>query len=141
MIHEARVVPLDGAPHVGAGLRMWMGDPRGRWEGETLVIESTNFTDRTGLGGNGNGPVHSERLVLVERFTRVDADTIRYAFTVDDPVTYERPWTVALDLDGQSGYEIYEYACHEGNYGLANMLSAARAEERTAEAAAGEEAR
>jgi hypothetical protein len=135
MIHEARVIPLDGSPHAGAGVRMWMGDSRGRFEGDTLVIETTNFTDRTGLGGNGNGAVHSENLRLVERLRRVDADTVRYEFTVHDAQTYTQPWTVAFDLDSRPGYEIYEYACHEGNLGLANMLSAARAEERAAEAA------
>ena len=130
MIHEARVIPLDGRAHAGEGVRLWMGDSRGRFEGDMLVIETTNFTDRTGLGGNGNGAVHSEDLELVERLRRVDADTLRYEFTVNDPATYTRPWTVAFDLDSRPGYEIYEYACHEGNYGLANMLSAARAEER-----------
>jgi hypothetical protein len=132
MIHEARVIPLDGSAHAGSGVQMWMGDSRGRFEGDTLVIETTNFTDRTGLGGNGNGAVHSENLMLVERLRRVDADTLRYEFTVIDPETYTRPWTAAFDLDSKPGYEIYEYACHEGNYGLANMLSAARAEERAA---------
>jgi hypothetical protein len=132
MIHEARVIPLDGSAHASAGVRLWMGDSRGRFEGDTLVIETTNFTDRTGLGGNGNGAVHSTNLTLVERLRRVDADTLRYQFTVNDPEVYTRPWTVAFDLDSRPGYEIYEYACHEGNYGLANMLSAARAEERAA---------
>jgi hypothetical protein len=132
MIHEARVIPLAAGAHAGAGVRMWMGDSRGRFEGDTLVIETTNFTDRTGLGGNGNGAMHTENLTLVERLRRVDADTLRYEFTVDDPATYTRPWTAAFDLDSRPGYEIYEYACHEGNLGLANMLSAARAEERAA---------
>jgi hypothetical protein len=136
MIHEARVIPLDGSPHAGSGVRMWMGDARGRFEGDTLVIETTNFTDRTGLGGNGNGAVHSENMRLEERLRRVDADTVRYEFTVHDPEIYTRPWTAAFDLDSREGYEIYEYACHEGNLGLANMLSAARAEER-AQAEAG----
>lgn len=130
MIHETRVIPLDGRPHAGEGVRLWLGDSLGRWDGETLVIETTNFTDRTGLGGNGNGPVHSADLRLVERLARVDQDTVRYEFTVHDPQTYTQPWTVRFDLDQKPGYEIYEYACHEGNYGLANMLSAARAEER-----------
>jgi hypothetical protein len=132
MIHEARVIPLDGSAHAGEGVHLWMGDSRGRFDGDTLVIETTNFTDRTGLGGNGNGAVHSESLTLVERLRRVDANTLRYEFTVNDPETYTRPWTVTFDLDSKPGYEIYEYACHEGNYGLANMLSAARAEERAA---------
>jgi hypothetical protein len=131
MIHEARVIPLGGS-HPNPGVRMWMGDSRGRWDGDTLVIETTNFTDRTGLGGNGNGAVHSEDLKLVERLQRVDADTVRYEFTVDDPRTFAQPWTVRFDLDAKPGYEIYEYACHEGNYGLANMLSAARADEAKA---------
>ncbi len=104
MIHEARVVPLDGGPHVGGDIHMYMGDPRGRWEGNTLVVE---------------------------RFTPVAAGVLRYEFTVDDPLTYTRPWKVALDLTTRPGYDrIYEYACHEGNYGLANMLSAARADEK-----------
>jgi hypothetical protein len=132
MIHEARVIPLDSGEHAGAGVRMWMGDSRGRFESDTLVIETTNFTDRTGLGGNGNGAMHSENLMLVEKLRRVDADTLRYEFTVNDPETYTQPWTAAFELDSRPGYEIYEYACHEGNLGLANMLSAARAEERAA---------
>jgi hypothetical protein len=136
MIHEARVIPMDGSAHAGSGVQMWMGDSRGRFEGDTLVIETTNFTNRTGLGGNGNGAVHSENLTLVERLSRVDADTLRYQFTVNDPETYTRPWTAAFDLGSKQGYEIYEYACHEGNLGLANMLSAARAEERAAAEAA-----
>jgi hypothetical protein len=135
MIHEARVIPLDGSAHAGGGVHMWMGDSRGRFDGDTLVIETTNFTDRTGLGGNGNGAIHSDKLTLVERLRRVDADTLHYEFTVDDPETYTKPWTAAFDLDSKPGYEIYEYACHEGNLGLANMLSAARAEERAASAA------
>jgi hypothetical protein len=135
MIHEARVIPLDGSAHAGSGVRMWMGDSRGRFDGDTLVIETTNFTNRTGLGSNGNGAVHSENMRLVERLRRVDADTVRYEFTVHDPDIYTQPWTVAFDLDSREGYEIYEYACHEGNLGLANMLSAARAEERAAAAA------
>ncbi len=132
MIHEARVIPLDGSPRPDASIKMWLGASRGRFEGDTLVIETTNFTDRTGIGGNGNGAVHSEALRLVERLTRVDEDTLRYELTVDDPATYTKPWTVRFELDEKAGYEIYEYACHEGNYGLANMLSAARAEDRAA---------
>jgi hypothetical protein len=130
MIHEARVVPLDPHPRSSNNVHMYMGDPRGHWEGDTLVVESTNFTDKTGIGPNGNGAIHSEQLHLTERFTRVAADTIHYEFIVDDPQTYTRAWKVALDLNSKPGYEIYEYACHEGNYGLANMLSAARAEEK-----------
>jgi hypothetical protein len=133
MVHETRVVPLDGRPHVGAGVRSWMGDSRGHFEGDTLVIETTNLNGRTGVGGFG--AVQSADQELVERLTRVDAGTIRYELTVNDPTIYTQPWTLRLNLDTKPGYEVYEYACHEGNYGLANMLSAARAQER-AEAAA-----
>jgi hypothetical protein len=133
MVHEARIVPIDSkAPRLGPNIHMYMGDPRGHWDGNSLVVDSTNFTDRTGLGGNGNGPVHSQRLHLIERFTRTAPDTIRYEFTVDDPATYTASWTGALDLNTKPGYEIYEYACHEGNYGLRNMLSASRAADRAA---------
>ena len=138
MIHEARVIPLDDTARPGGAIKLWLGASRGRFEGDTLVIETTNFMDRTGIGGNGNGAVHSDALRLVERLTRVDEDSLRYELTVDDPATYTKPWTVRFELDEKPGYEIYEYACHEGNYGLANMLSAARAEEKAAaEAAAG----
>jgi len=132
MIHEARVIPLDGRPHADPSVHMWMGDARGRFEGDALVIETTNFTDRTGIGGNGNGAVHSTELKLVERLTRVDADTLLYEFAVHDPTIYTQPWTVRFELNRKAGYEIYEYACHEGNYALANMLRAARADERAA---------
>ena len=128
MIHETRVIPLGARPHIGAGVREWMGDSRGHFEGDTLVIETTNLNGRTGVGGFG--AVQSPDAKLIERLTRVDASTIRYELTVDDPTIYTRRWTLALDLDTKPGYEIYEYACHEGNYGLANMLSAARAQER-----------
>ena len=132
MIHEARVIPLDGRPHADPNVHMWMGDVRGRFEADTLVIETTNFTDRTGIGGNGNGAVHSTELKLVERLTRVDVDTLLYEFAVHDPTIYTQPWTVRFELNRKAGYEIYEYACHEGNYALANMLRAARADERAA---------
>jgi hypothetical protein len=135
MIHEARLVPLAPRPRLGKSILQYMGDRRGHWEGDTLVVESTNFTDNTGLGGNGNGAIHSENLRLTERFTRTDPGTIHYEFTVDDPTMYTRPWKVALDLTTKPEYRtIYEYACHEGNYGMANMLSAARADEKAAAA-------
>jgi hypothetical protein len=131
MIHEARLIPIGRQAPVGKNVHSYMGSPRGRWEGNTLVVESTNFNDRTGLGGNGGGSIHSENLRLIERFNKVDAETVHYEFTVDDPTIYTRPWKVALDLTTKPGYGIlYEYACHEGNYGLANMLSAARADEK-----------
>jgi len=126
MIHEARVVPIDStAPRLGRNIHLYMGDPRGRWEGNTLIVDSTNFTDKLGVGG---GTVTSTSLHLVERFTRTAGDTIRYEFTVDDPDTFTATWTAALDLISTPRYEIYEFACHEGNYALRNMLSASRTE-------------
>jgi len=126
MIHDARVVPLDGRPHNSPTLRAWMGDPRGHWEGDTLVIDTINFTDKTSFRGSG------ANLHLVERFTRIDADTLEYRFTADDPTTWTRPWTVAYPMVKTDG-PIYEYACHEGNYGLKDILSGARSEEKAAE--------
>jgi hypothetical protein len=127
MIHEARVIPIDSkAPRLGKNIHLYMGDSRGHWEGNTLVVDSTNFTDRIGVGGGG---LPSTSLHLVERLTRAAPDTIRYEFTVDDPDTFTAKWTAALELNMKPGYEIYEYACHEGNYGMRNMLSAARADE------------
>jgi hypothetical protein len=130
MIHETRVIPLDGRPHIGSGIRQYMGDSRGRWEGQTLVVETTNFTDRTSIGNNGNGLRHSEAMRLIERFTRIDADTIQYEVALDDPKTYTKPWKMAFPFTTQPGYQVYEYACHEGNYGLKHILSAARADEQ-----------
>ena len=130
MIHETRVIPVTPVPHVSRTIRLYMGDSRGRWEGDTLVVETMNFTDRTSVGFNGNGLRHSEAMRLVERFSRVDADTIQYEVTFDDPQTYVRPFKMALQLTTQPGYDIFEYACHEGNYGLPNILGGARADER-----------
>jgi hypothetical protein len=136
MIHDARIIPIgdSGRPHV----RQWMGMSRGRWEGETLVIEVTNYTDQTSIEyprpGTAGGALHSEQLHVVERFTRVDADTIDYRFTVNDSKTWMRPWRVAIPLKRDSTYRIFEYACHEGNYAMMNSLSGARAQERAAAA-------
>jgi hypothetical protein len=135
MIHEARVIPLNAGPHVGSRIRQYMGDSRGRWEGDTLVVDTTNFTDQMSIGFNGNGLRHSDAMHLVERFTRVDAETIQYEVTIDDPKTYTRPWKIALPITTQPGYQVFEYACHEGNHGLPNILSAARTDEKAAEAA------
>ena len=129
MIHDARIVPTDGRPHLGPRIREWLGNSRGRWEGDTLVVDTTNFTDKTSFRGAG------ANLHLVERFTRLDADTLEYRFTVDDPSTWTRPWTVAYPMV-KTEERIYEYACHEGNYGLRNILSGARWEEKAAEEAA-----
>ena len=124
--HETRIVPLDDRPHVDPRIRLWRGDSRGRWEGDTLVIETTNFN---GMGGFRNsGP----ELHLTERLTRVDADTILYGFTADDPGTWTEPWSAEMPLR-VSPAPTYEHACHEGNYTLPLVLSGARAQERRAE--------
>jgi hypothetical protein len=123
MNHDARIVPLDGRPHHPQNVRGWFGDPRGRWEGDTLVVESTNFSQKTNFRGANAG------LRLIERFTRVDADTISYQFTVTDPTTFTRPWSAEIPMRKAEGL-IYEYACHEGNYSLSGILAGARAEEK-----------
>ena len=130
MIHEARVVPLNARPHVPSSMRLWLGDSIGRWDKDTLVIETTNFTDKSSFSGSiiaRGGSTAAMR--LVERFTRVDRDTLLYEFTVDDPATWVRPWTVQLPMT-RSNEPIYEYACHEGNYAMPNMLKGARAAEQ-----------
>ena len=129
MIHEPRVIRLDGSPHPGPGIKQYMGDSRGRWEGQTLVVETRNLTDRTSIGFNGNGLRHSEAMTLTERFTRVDASTMQYEVTFNDPKTYTKPITIALPIHRAPGYQVFEYACHEGNYGMRNILSGARADD------------
>ena len=129
MIHETRVIPLDGRPHVGSKLRTYMGDSRGHWDGDTLVIETTNFNGKVGLTRNGNTTPVTEDLRLTERLTRVDAKTMRYEATVSDPRTWSRPWTVSLPFTLHSDYGMFEYACHEGNYAMKHILSGARAED------------
>jgi hypothetical protein len=125
LLHETRVIPIDGRAHLRSRIRMWMGDSRGRWDGETLVVDTTNFTAKTQFRGSGDG------LHLVERFTRTGADAILYEFTVDDPASFTRPWSVRVPMIRSQG-PIYEHACHEGNYGLRFMLGIARSEERAA---------
>jgi hypothetical protein len=127
MIHETRVIPLDGRPHPGAGVRTLMGDARGRWEGNTLVVETANFTDRTSIGVNGGGTPHSAALTLTERFTPVDGKLLKWEVTVDDPQTWTRPWTFAMPLTKDPTQAVFEYACHEGNYAMRNMLTAVQA--------------
>jgi hypothetical protein len=128
MIHEARVVPLDGSAHPGPAIKQWMGDSRGRFEGDTLVVETTNFTDRT----NAGGARHSDKLKVTERYTRVDDDTLVLRLTVDDPETWTAPWTIELPFQRDDGYGMFEYACHEGNLAMFNILSGHRADERAA---------
>jgi hypothetical protein len=120
MIHDVRIIPLDGRPHIPANIRQWLGDSRGHWEGNTLVVDTTNFTDKTNFSGA------DENLHLVERFTRTDDRTILYEFTVDDPTAFTRPWRGEVPFTKAPG-PIYEYACHEGNYSMENMLKGARA--------------
>jgi hypothetical protein len=130
MIHEARVIPLDGRAHVAPKVRNYMGDARGRFEGNTLVVETTNFTDRTAIGVNGNGTFNSESLKLVERFIPRSEKVVEWRVTVDDPATWTKQWTFALNLTKDASQQVFEYACHEGNYAMKNILSAARADER-----------
>ena len=135
MIHEARIIPLDGRPHASEEIRMWIGDSRGHWEGNTLVVETRNLNDQTSIGGNGGGSGIDPNSVLTERLTRVSDDTILYSMTVDDPTSWVTPWTFQLPLQRDDSYGMFEYACHEGNYAMFNILSGARAEERRAAAA------
>ena len=125
MIHETRVIPTDGRPHLGANVTQWLGDSRGRWEGDTLVVEVTNFNGKFSYRGSG------ENMTLIERYRRTGPDTLVYAFTVDDPTIWTAPWTGMFTFGKDDDqYELVEYACHEGNYGMTNILSGARAEER-----------
>ena len=130
MIHETRVIPLDGRAHPGRNIRLDMGDARGHWEGDTLVVETTNFTDRSAYR-NANG----ETLKLIERFTASAPNRVEWAVTVSDPQTWTKPWTFEMPLTKDVSEAVFEYGCHEGNYALGNILSAARAEEREAAAA------
>jgi len=128
MIHESRIVPLDGRPHPGPAIRSHLGDSRGRWEGDTLVVETTNFLDRMGVGMNGAGA--TDALKVTERFTRTSDTTITYRLTIDDPMTWTAPFTIRLDLGRDDRYGMFEYACHEGNYALQNIMRGARVQER-----------
>ena len=128
MVHEARLVPLDGRPHLRPAVRSYMGDSRGRWDGDTLVVETTNFADRMGVGINGTGA--SDALRITERFTRTSATTLSYSMTIDDPNTWTAPFTLQFPLTRDDRYGVFEYACHEGNYAMQNILRGARAAER-----------
>lgn len=123
MIHDARVVPLDGRPHAPEAVRLWLGDSRGRWDGDTLTVDTTNFNGKAGFRGT------DEHLHLVERFRRVDANTLLYEFTIDDPTVFTRPWTARMPMT-RTDDRIFEYACHEGNYALEDILRGARYGER-----------
>ena len=126
MIHDTRVVPLDGRPHLPSTVRSWTGDPRGRWDRDSLVVETTNFSARDVLR---NISVQTEALRTVERFTMVGPDTLMYRVTIEDPKVYTAPWTIEFPFVRDNDYQLFEYACHEGNYAIPNMLKGARAEE------------
>jgi hypothetical protein len=135
MIHETRIIPLDGSPHLPATVRQWNGDSRGHWDRNTLVVDTTNFNGQgwistSAAGGRIKGIPQSQSLHLVERFTRAGPDTINYELTVDDPEVYTKPWKVAMPLTRDDSYRIYEYACHEGNEAVSNILRGGRAAEK-----------
>ena len=135
MIHEARIIPIDDRPPIAGGIRLWNGDSRGRWEDNTLVVEVANYNDQGAIATNiatrgARGLPRTDALRVVERFTFTDADTIDYEVTITDPDIYTSPWKVAMPLNRDATYDLFEYACHEGNYGLPNSLSAGRAEDR-----------
>ena len=133
MVHDTRIVPLDGSSPIPANLRQWKGNSHGRWEGDTLVVETTNFTDQTPFYGSG-ADMH-----LTERFTRVDSGTLLYEFTIDDPEMFTKPWTVLVPMK-KNPEPIYEYACHEGNYSMLTMMIGARADDKAAAEAAAKKA-
>ena len=126
MMHRIRMIPTDGRPHLASNVRQWNGDSVGHWEGDTLVVDTTNFTDKTNFRGSG------DKLHVIERFSRPSEDTLLYQFTVDDPETWTKPWTAEIAMPKVDG-QVYEYACQEGNYGMANILSGARAAEKAAQ--------
>jgi hypothetical protein len=130
MIHEVRVVPLDGRAHVSSKIRSYMGDPRGHWEGNTLVVETTNLNGRTGAQANGNLMMLSDDAKIVEKFTRTAPDSLQYEVTVTDPRTWTKPWTATFPLRRESSYGMFEYACHEGNHAMSNILSASRSADK-----------
>ena len=123
MIHDARVIPLDGRPHVPPTIHQWLGDSRGHWEGDTLVVDTTNYKPRSFMS------VSSEKLHVTERFSRTGPESLKYEITIDDPGTWTKPWSLMISLR-HSPKPIFEYACHEGNIGMAGILAGARAEEQ-----------
>jgi hypothetical protein len=126
MLHHARIIPLDSRPQLPGTVQQWTGSSRGRWEGETLVVETTNFNDKNPFRG-----FSTEKMRVTERFTRTAVGSIRYQFTIDDPATWTRAWSAEMPIMKTVG-PIFEHACHEGNYGLYNILAGARAEEKKA---------
>jgi hypothetical protein len=136
MVHDVRIIPTDGRPHMSSNIRSYMGDAVGHWEGNTLVVETTNLLGGTlaaGVNGDGGAP-YSDEMKFTEKFTRVGPNRINYQLTVNDPKTYTAPWTAAFPITQEPGYKLFEYACHEGNMAMHNMLSAARMEDKKAAA-------
>jgi hypothetical protein len=134
MVHDTRVISTDGRPHIGQTIRQYLGDSRAHWEGDELVVETTNLTDQTAIGGNGNGNRHSTQMKLTERFKRVADDIVQYQITIDDPVTYSRPFTISYPLTPLDGGRLLPYDCHEGNLSMRQALGAERAEDAALEA-------
>ncbi len=137
MIHETRIIPLDNRPHVSSDIRLWNGDSRGHWEGKTLVVDTTNYNNKGSIGTSAatlriKGIPQSEALHVIERFARTGPDTISYEVTIDDPPMYTQPWKAAFPLTLDKKYRIYEYACHEGNHAVENVLNGGRARDRAA---------
>ncbi|HEY7441298.1 MAG TPA: hypothetical protein VH701_02675 [Vicinamibacterales bacterium] len=130
MIHDTRIFYTDGRPRLGQSIRQYLGDSRARWEGEELVVETTNLTDRTSIGLNGNGLRHSDQMKFTERIKRVANDILQYQITIDDPITYEKPFTLSMPLTPLDGNRLLPYECHEGNYAIRQSLGAERAEDR-----------
>jgi len=140
MIHETRIIPIDGRPRLNERIRQWNGEPRGRWDGNTLVVESTNYNSKSSIAtsaatGRIRGIPQTDAMHVVERFTRVDENTIDYSVTITDPKVYTKPWTVRLPLNRDDSYQMFEYSCQEGNYALPNALSYGRKRDREAAAA------
>ena len=133
MVHDTRIIPLDGRPHVGQKIRQYLGDSRGRWEGNTLIVDTTNLSDQTSIGANGNGLRHSADMKITERFWRTDSDILQYEITIDDPKTYARPFRLSIPLISPEGFQLLPYECHEGNYMLQNVLSGERTEDKALE--------
>lgn len=131
MIHSARVIPIDRTPHLPSVMKTWDGDSRGHWEGQTLVVDTANFNNKGWIATNAasgriKGVMQTEKTHVVERFTRVDAETIKYDVTIDDPAMYTKPWTVSIPLERDDIYRIFEYACHEGNQAVEHVLKGGR---------------
>jgi len=136
MIHEVRIIPLDGRPHLSPDIRQWMGDSRARWESDTLVVDTTNYHHMVMANSYNCCRGAGRQLRITERYTRIDADTIDFQFTVEDPTTFTRHFVIALPMTRMEG-PLYEYACHEGNYGMFGILSGARAQEKVEAGAQG----